>query len=246
VRTITRKVYYTYGESYIIKPVFDVHWGATACDENAFRAFLEDSDDKTLFLFGGDLFDAIIVNDRRYRKSKDKTISDAIIDENVNEMVDILKPYADRIIGIGSGNHEDTIVKNCGTDPIGRLCKHLNVENLGYSGLIRLMFSTKTGRGRKVIIRYHHGWGGGSRTQGADLTKFSKDMSYWQRETAIVIPFGIIRSLPLASPELPRGMINGQNTWKTSLKFTPGLNQTRDERAYLKNLANQKSGRDFI
>ena len=59
---------------------------------------------------------------------------------------------------------------------------------LGYSGLIKIIFREqsksggKLGRGRTVIIRYHHGWGGGSRTQGADLTKFSKDVAYWDAD----------------------------------------------------------------
>ena len=125
----------------------------------------------------------MIVGDRRYRKSKDKTVSDAIIDENINEMVDILEPYKDKIIGIATGNHEDTIVKHCGTDPVGRLCRELGTKHLGYSGLIRLIMRQKSGGAtRTAVIRYHHGWGGGSRTQGADLTKFSKDLAYWQAD----------------------------------------------------------------
>ena len=41
---------------------------------------------------------------------------------------------------------------------------------------------TETGIGRKVVIRGHHGWGGGSRTQGADLTKYSRDVAYWDAD----------------------------------------------------------------
>ena len=56
---------------------------------------------------------------------------------------------------------------------------------LGYSGLLKIIMSENNARGRSVVIRYHHGWGGGSRTQGADLTKFSRDVAYWRADAFI-------------------------------------------------------------
>lgn len=171
-----------------IKPVFDVHLGAKVCDVRAFKAFLLDSDKDTYFIFGGDLFDSIVVGDPRYRKSNDATEGDAIIDELVDMGEEILTPYKDKILGIATGNHEDVITKRCGSDPIRRLCRRLDVDPLGFSGLMRLMLSMKGKKGktyektRKVVVRYHHGWGGGSRTQGADLTKFSKDVKHWDAD----------------------------------------------------------------
>ena len=41
----------------------------------------------------------------------------------------------------------------------------------------RTLSNESGSRGRTVNIRMHHGWGGGSRTQGADLTKFSRDVA---------------------------------------------------------------------
>jgi hypothetical protein len=58
----------------------------------------------------------------------------------------------------------------------------LDVQDIGFSGLFRLHLTDNNSRGRKVVIRYHHGWGGGSRTQGADLTKYSKDIAYWDAD----------------------------------------------------------------
>lgn len=170
-----------------IKPVFDVHLGARACDVNAFKAHMADSDDNTYFLFGGDLFDSIIATDPRYRKSGDGTVGDEIIDEQVELGYSIIEPYKDRILGMASGNHEDAIAKRHGTHPIKRLCRRIGCPFLGYSGLFRLQLKKRKkgklqGGTRKVVIRYHHGWGGGSRTQGADLTKFSKDILYWQAD----------------------------------------------------------------
>jgi hypothetical protein len=55
----------------------------------------------------------------------------------------------------------------------------LDTPSLGFSWIVVLRFREETGRGRTLIVRGHHGWGGGSRTQGADLTKYSKDMAFW-------------------------------------------------------------------
>jgi len=171
---------YKYGNVFKIKPVFDVHLGNRYCDERAFKKYLDDSDDKTYFVIGGDLLDSVITKDvKRYMKHSDATESDAIIDEQIDMAYEYLKPHEDRILGIGSGNHENAISKYCGTNPARRLAKMLNTVSLGYSWILRLRFRMKAGRGRTVCIRGMHGWGGGSRTQGADLTKYSKDISYW-------------------------------------------------------------------
>ena len=135
------KVNYNYGDSWKLKPIFDVHAGNIDCDIKAFKDYMKDSDEKTLFIGGGDLIDAIITRDiKRYRKSSDATIGDAIIDEQIEILRKILDPYSHQIIGLGEGNHEDNILVRCGTHPIKRLCKELNGPYLGYSALVRLVF----------------------------------------------------------------------------------------------------------
>jgi len=181
------RINYKPGDIWTLKPIFDVHKGNIACDVMAFKKYLELEDERTIFLGGGDLLDAIIVPDRRYQKSIDATEGNAIIDEQVESAYDILLPHQERIIGLGIGNHEETIIRKCGTDPILRLCEMLSTDNhkvkyLGYSSLIKLQFSCKGGQGRSVIIRTHHGWGGGSRTAGADITKYERDVGKWNAD----------------------------------------------------------------
>jgi hypothetical protein len=55
------------------------------------------------------------------------------------------------------------------------------VPYLGYSGLFRLDFREPTGRGRTVVIRYHHGWASG-RTPGGQLTGNVKDCLNWDAD----------------------------------------------------------------
>jgi len=180
----TYRMKYKSGVPIVLIPIFDIHWGESACDESALKKMLKETNSKqTLYIGGGDWASSIITRDiKRYRKAGDTTKGDAIIDEQVDTLYDIFNPYREHIIGIGEGNHEDKIWIDCGTNPIKRLCEKLSTKTniipfLGISGLFRLMLrSDIDGDGRTLIIRYHHGWGGGSRTRGGSLTKYANDM----------------------------------------------------------------------
>jgi len=204
-----KKILYKLGDTIKIKPIFDVHYGHTLCDVHAFKKFLDDSDDKTYFIGGGDFLDSIIVIDPRYRKSIDASGSEEIIDDQINGIYELLKPYREKILGLGIGNHEDVIVRRYATNPIKRLCEKLSTDKhtipyLGYSYFYKIVMSEKQGRGRTILIKGHHGYGGGSRTQGADLTKFSKDMSYYDADVFI---YGHTHKLQF--DEVPRLGISG-------------------------------------
>jgi hypothetical protein len=183
VEVTERRISYRYSDKFILKPMFDVHLGSPACDERAFKSYLAEYDDECTYLIGGgDLLDAVIVSDaKRYRKSADDSGSDAILDEQVDRAHSILWPYKERILGLASGNHEDVILQRCSTDLIQRLCRRLAVPYLGYSGLYRLLFREPNGRGRQVVIRYHHGWCSG-RTPGGQLTGNTKDVMNWDAD----------------------------------------------------------------
>jgi len=183
------RIPYTYGGSIKIKPIFDVHAGNVACDIKEFKKYLaEGNDDDTWFIGGGDLMDSIITSDlKRYQKSSDATKGDEVIDEQVETMRDLLLPYKDKIIGLGIGNHEENITKRCGTNPMKRLCSELGVMYLGYSFLLALGIydSGNSNRSIRIVVRGHHGWGGGSRTRGGEITKYEKDMGKWDADIFI-------------------------------------------------------------
>lgn len=184
------RIKYKYGDVFTLKPLFDIHAGTPAFDKRALKEFLSDSDDKTIFIGGGDTFDSILVQDKRYSKSSDSTVRDEIIDEQVEEVYEILWPYASQIVGMGIGNHETVVIKRAGTNPVKRLVQRFNrdgypVEYLGKSALIKLMFRSRNGRTRSLVIRYHHGWGGGGRTEGGSLTKYAKDVKFYECDLAL-------------------------------------------------------------
>lgn len=179
------RINYKYGQEIKLLPIFDIHLGATACDVAALKRDLETVDDNTYIIGGGDWLDSILVSDiKRYRKSGDASGQDVDdnIDQQIEEMYEYVAPYSHKILGLSIGNHEDNITKRCGTNPIKRLCKMLEVPFLSYSSLLKLSFNEKGSRGRTVVIRTHHGWGGGSRTQGASITKYARDASHWEAD----------------------------------------------------------------
>jgi len=182
---LEKRIKYKPGGIIKIKPIFDVHFGSKFCDVTEFKTFLRDAfTENTYFIGGGDLLDSIIVKDaKRYRKSGDDMEGDDIIDQQIDKMVDMLMPYKEKIIGLCSGNHEDTITKRCSTNPMKRICKALDVPFLGFSCLVRLILEKEGGGGiRTLVIREHHGWGGGSRTRGANITKYERDIGKWDAD----------------------------------------------------------------
>jgi len=173
----TTRIPYKLGQKFIVKPMYDVHGLSGSCDEKQFKKDLEEYYSKGAYLiFGGDLFESIIINDPRYQRSNDKT--ETQLDDYLNWGEELLTPYAEKIIGIGMGNHELAVLKHHKTDLIARLCRRLDVENLGYSGLRKIIFHEEKSRSRSVVIRYHHGFGGG-RTEGASLTRYWRELNAW-------------------------------------------------------------------
>ena len=161
--------------------------------------------------------DMITVKDKRYRKSSDGTITEALIDEQIEDLYEDLIPIREKILCIGTGNHELKVIE-AGTNPIARLCKMLSTDNhkiihFGVGWLLKIIFSENGSRGRTIIIRGHHGWGGGSRTQGADITKYSHDVKFWQADLFI---YGHVHKTKADIVE--EGRMVGDNVWKTHQK----------------------------
>jgi hypothetical protein len=178
MKVITVPIKYKYGDTIKLKILQDLHIGSPLFDKVAIKDYLADIDSKTYIIGNGDIFDMILATDPRYKKGVESCSTEAIVDEQIKEGYDLLKPYADRIISLGIGNHEETIVKHNGTNPIRRLCEKLNVIYLGMAWMIRLNLRETTGKGRSIVVYGHHGYGGGTRTEGGSLTKYSKDLMY--------------------------------------------------------------------
>lgn len=223
VRTIN--IPYKYGESFKLLPISDIHYDGrgknSTCDVRKFREDLKKNVDESTMILGiGDWFGGIIPSDvKRYRKAHDAAEGEDILDESINGLAEELFPYREQIYAIGDGNHEDSILIHCGTNMIKRLIDKLNtgiekpILHVGYSWLLQLRFRTETGLGRSMVIRGHHGWGGGSRTEGADITKFAHDVKFWQADLFL---YGHVHKLKLN--DIEEGRVVGETGWKTYRK----------------------------
>src|SRR5271157_2914722 len=121
-----------------VKPLQDLHKGSHSCDIKGFKQFIADPDSLTYYFLNGDMWDAIYFTDKRFMSSgQDKTDKDAPIDEEIDEMADLLSPIKNRIIAIGIGNHETTILKKHHTNMSKRLADKLGVPYMGWSYWIR-------------------------------------------------------------------------------------------------------------
>lgn len=207
---------YKYGDQFVLWPLADVHKGNDTCDVVRLKLDVKKAaDTENLLIVGvGDLLDSIIVTDKRYRKALDATPSESVVDDQIGEMCEILTPVKAKILCLGDGNHEQTIIEKAGTNPTKRLAALLGVPiYFGLSWLLKVNFREETGRGRSLTIRGHHGWGGGSRLQGADISKFSRDVLFWQADLFI---YGHVHKTKADIVE--EGRMVGRDSWRTFQK----------------------------
>lgn len=88
--------------------------------------------------------------------------------------VALFKPYASRIIGCITGNHEQRMFKEFGFNPLQPFCSELGITYCGYSAVLRIRVGKRKDRRDEYRQLYwgfaHHGTGGAG-TMGAALNK---------------------------------------------------------------------------
>ena len=88
--------------------------------------------------------------------------------------VTLFEPYASRIVGCITGNHEQRMYKEFGFNPLQPFCRELGIPYCGYSSVLRIRVGKRADRRNEYRQMYwgfaHHGTGGGG-TMGAALNK---------------------------------------------------------------------------
>jgi hypothetical protein len=156
----------------------DLHIGSAYVDENRLKEDLERARRLNApIAINGDVFDGHNHKHKYYRPGSmhpRMEVSGNPYNVALDIAVETLAPYADLIVGIGCGNHDDNVAKWNGVDLIplliGELNRHhgANIEYMGYAGWLCLdLKATKTAT-RSLKINYHHGAGGAAPvTKGA-------------------------------------------------------------------------------
>lgn len=187
MRVFSRTIPYTKpGEEFTLIPIGDVHTGAAACEKSRFVSLLKKHGRaKNTYLIGvGDYADCIVAKDhKRFRPSAidpemlaGNVAQEDWIDLEINWFCTQFEVYVDldKLLGFGSGNHEDAILKYHSTDPTKRIAQRLKTEPLGYTWFYHLNFK-REGRGYQRLTLYgHHGFGGGTRTEGGSMTRYCR------------------------------------------------------------------------
>jgi predicted phosphodiesterase len=145
--------------------ISDVHFDSPYCDRKLLTKLLDQARDSNAgVICVGDWFDAMGgKNDKRAHKSGIRVDDsrDNYFDCLVDNSFDFLRPYSQLLVMLSNGNHETAILKHQETDLLHRLCRQLDIQHMGYTGFIRMMFTRESGGRSSKRIYFHHGSGGG-------------------------------------------------------------------------------------
>ena len=149
----------------------DVHWDNPNCDRRLYLRHLEEAKERGAGIIDvGDWYCAMQGKfDKRSNKSAirpEHQVGD-YLDALTRTGIEFLKPYADRIVVMGHGNHETSIRERHEVDLTERLVSGLSLTTGhkilkgGYSGWVVFRHSDGGIRTNVVKLWYIHGYGGG-------------------------------------------------------------------------------------
>jgi hypothetical protein len=177
---IEKTIPYRYPDVFYFYPLGDVHLGAIDAVEHDFVAKVKEilNRDNSYVLGMGDYTDCITKNDPRFDM---EGLAPWVEKGNITEcqrerIVDILRPLAKagKIIGLGTGNHEEEIHLRHQVDMTRNICKDLQVPYAGYSCFVVLTF--RRARSKESHEYKWHSWhgSGGAQTEGARLMRLMR------------------------------------------------------------------------
>ena len=121
-----------------ILPIADVHIGDKLCNLKLFKEALEriKNEPNTYTIINGDLCNMALKN------SKSDVYSDSLSPmEQVIQVTELLKPIKDKILVIGTGNHEDRTQKETKIDVTRLISRELGIEDRYSNGWWTLFLS---------------------------------------------------------------------------------------------------------
>jgi hypothetical protein len=154
----------------------DIHLDNPLCDRNLFSKHLNEMRDRDGYgLFFGDVL--CLMQGKKDRRGSKSSIRPEHLGSNYFDLVfaesaQWLKPWQDRILLMGDGNHETAVINNQEIDPLENVTRLMRdsgapTEHMGYQGFVRFVFSRGNKEGvRRCTLFFHHGAWGGIVTKG--------------------------------------------------------------------------------
>lgn len=162
----------------------DFHEGNVACREDKIASMVDWIYKKKncYWIDMGDKIEAINISDKRWDGSNcPEWIQTADLDDlaaiQAERYMNLVKKIKHKCIGMIEGNHEFKLRKEYKTDIHKSICSKLKVANLGYSALIRLMFS-RAQQKAGVTLYVEHG-SGAPKKAGAKINKIEEKMGHY-------------------------------------------------------------------
>lgn len=165
----------------------DIHFDSPDCDKITLKQHLDYClNDGRYILVNGDLFDAILLGDKKRAVPHLVEKQDNQLNVKIDEMAHFLTPYKDQILFIGRGNHCESIMKYNGLDVLQMLTTLLNagskhkIQYGNYANFLRFSWvDNKNTPHLRYDIFAHHGAGGSAPvTKGMiDFSRLSKGVN---------------------------------------------------------------------
>lgn len=161
----------------------DLHLCADDVDEKRMkRDFDRACDEDRRILINGDIAELILPGDKkRWTASKLISKRDDVLNETLEHTYSFLKPYADYIDLIGTGNHDESPIKYDSFDLVGALVALLNrdktngsIHRAGYQGYVRYRVKYEKSRSSTPFTIYHHHGSGGSAPVSKGMIDFNR------------------------------------------------------------------------
>jgi hypothetical protein len=173
----------SYKEKVYVHLFTDIHRASSGCDVRRLKSDInrlkkshEKAGESHWWIGGGDWANAIGPKDRRHDSaaiapSFRRHIGSNLFGEEARALVADFRHIRDNCIGVGMGNHEDSIARHGEFNPATYIAEQLDVPFLGYSALVRMRLTYKA-HTENIVIYWHHG-------RGAARTKGSKVKMLW-------------------------------------------------------------------
>lgn len=144
-----------------IYPIGDLHIGHVNCDFDFIKYYInmisQTNKNSNRVLLMGDLLDCGL------KDSIGASVYENVLTPQgqIDTLVELLKPIANRIDGYVQGNHENRIYKNTGIDVCKTVCDILNIPYLKYSGVVTYSIARESNKKAYNINMFHGRAGGG-------------------------------------------------------------------------------------
>lgn len=171
-----RMRYRSFSDTFTFLLASDIHLDNPKCDRQMLAKHLDQMAESNGYaLFFGDVL--CLMQGKKDRRGDKGSIRpehqggnyfDLVFDESAQW----LKPWQDRILVMGDGNHETAVLSNQEIDPLENVCRRMRdtgskVEHMGYQGFVRFSFYKELNSCvRRCTLFFHHGAWGGVVTKG--------------------------------------------------------------------------------